>query len=130
MSHWAEKYIGEPWVAGVNDCWIFLRLVYREQYGLLLPPVADVSALSALACARAFTQHELRGEWQPVDHPRDGDAALIGKSSRPSHVGICVSGKILHCLRGPGVVLQDRQALANSGLRVLSWHRHQSRCEP
>ena len=122
MTHWAEKYIGEPWVAGENDCWAFARKVWREQFGLDVPAV-DVDACNRLACSRAFAAHDERGSWQQVEQPQEGDAALIGQSERPSHVGIFVDGGILHCVQGAGVVFSAIPALNNSGWRVLAWYR-------
>ena len=127
MSHWAEAYIGQPWVAGEHDCWAFARRVWREHFGLDVPAV-DVDACNRMACSRAFAGHGEYSQWVEVAQPRDGDAALIGQSSRPSHVGVFVAGGVLHCMEKAGVVYQTPQAMAATGWRVLAWYRHISRC--
>jgi len=122
MTHWAEKYIGEPWIAGENDCWSFARKVWREQFGIDVPMV-DVDACSRIACSRAFQNHDERGSWIPVTAPQEGDAALIGKSTRPSHVGIFVENGVLHSVQGVGVVFSSLMALSLTGFHVLGWYR-------
>lgn len=125
MSHWCERYIGEPWIAGEHDCWAFVRRVWLEQFGLDVPPV-DVDATSRLACARAFDHHDEKANWQQVTHPQEGDAALIGKSARPSHVGLFVDangGSVLHCVQGHGVVCQSPASMLAAGWRVLGYYR-------
>lgn len=125
MSHWAEQYIGAPWIAGEHDCWAFARRVWREQFALDVPPV-DVDACNRLACSRAFEGHDEKTHWQPILKPNEGDAALIGKSSRASHVGLYADvngGAILHCVQGHGVVCQDITSLKLAGWRVLGYYR-------
>lgn len=125
MSHWAEHYIGAPWVAGDHDCWAFARRVWRERFGLVVPAV-DVDATNRMACGRAFQGHPERDCWTRVDRPVEGDAVLLGKSGRPSHVGVWVEagpGAVLHCVQGAGVVCNDPTALALAGWRVLGWYR-------
>lgn len=126
-AHWCERYLGEPWIAGEHDCWAFARRVWREQFHLDVPPV-DVDASARLACSRAFAGHAEREHWQPVLKPNEGDAALIGKSARPSHVGLYVDangGAILHCVQGFGVVCQSPKALQTAGWRVLGYYRRE-----
>ena len=39
MQHWAEKYIGKPWVNGEYDCWGLVRDVYKNELGVELSPI-------------------------------------------------------------------------------------------
>ncbi len=44
MTHFANKYIGLPWVAGAQgpdsfDCWGFARYVLKHEYGHDVPQV-------------------------------------------------------------------------------------------
>ena len=122
---WAAQYIGIPWVAGESDCWHFARRVWREQFGLDVPTI-DVDATSRLLSARAFGGHAETARWQSVDSPVEGDAVLMGKSRRPSHVGIWVEadgGAILHSVEGIGVICTPVSALVGMGLRVLGYYR-------
>jgi cell wall-associated NlpC family hydrolase len=125
MTHWANDYIGDPWIAGEHDCWAFVRRVWREQFHIEVPPV-DVDACSRMACARAFDHHDEKANWSQILKPNEGDAALIGKSARASHVGMYVDangGAILHCVQGFGVVCQDVPSLKAAGWHVLGYYR-------
>lgn len=125
MTHWAARYIGEPWVAGVHDCWAFVRRVYSEQYGRDLPPI-DVDACSRLACAREFAANPERQQWTLVESPHEGDAVLMGKNKRAAHVGLWVDiggGGVLHCVEGAGVILTYRGALRGLGWNILGFYR-------
>ena len=111
--HWASQYIGLPWVAGSSDCWSFARRVWRERFGWDVA-VIDVDATSRLASLRAFDDHPEYGHWQSVSEPREGDACLMGKSERPSHIGIYLQangGGVLHSLEIAGVVFTPVAAL-------------------
>lgn len=123
--HWASQYIGLPWVAGSSDCWSFARRVWRERFGWDVAAI-DVDATSRWASLRAFDDHPEYDHWQSVSEPREGDACLMGKSERPSHIGIYLeadSGGVLHSLETAGVVFTPVAALPSVGLRVLTWHR-------
>jgi cell wall-associated NlpC family hydrolase len=125
MNAWAIQYIGEPWIAGENDCWAFARRVWREQFNITVPAV-DVDAFNRLACSRAFHNHEERQHWYPVHAPRDGDAVLMGKNARPCHVGVwCEAdrGLIVHCMEDWGVVAHTPTTLRGTGFRVLGYYR-------
>jgi len=49
MTHFATKYIGQPYKAGFFDCWGLVRKVYTDEYAINLPafPV-DVDNLRQL----------------------------------------------------------------------------------
>jgi cell wall-associated NlpC family hydrolase len=121
-----DKYIGEPWTPVENNCWTFARRVWRERFSLDVA-LLDVNGLDRRSSVQAFRDSSELGQWAAVLHPADGDAVLMGKSSRPSHVGIYVAGRVLHCLEKAGVVYQDVTSLNASGLRVLGYYRHRSR---
>jgi NlpC/P60 family len=125
-SHWATRYIGEPWVPHYHDCWGFFRRVQMEQFGRDLPEI-DVDACAPLVCRRAFASHDERQRWVQVGHPQEGDAVLMGKNARPAHVGVAVhvdaGAMVLHCVEGAGVVLQTKPSLHNSGWRILGYYR-------
>ena len=123
--HWASQYIGLPWVAGSSDCWSFARSVWREHFGWDVATV-DVDAASRLQSLKAFDAHPEYEHWQMVEQPQKGDACLMGKSDRPSHIGVYLAadgGGVLHSLETAGVVFTPVAALPSVGLRVLSWHR-------
>ena len=49
MPHFANKYIGRPWVAGAQgpdsfDCWGFVRYVLKHEYGHDVPQVYSLNS--------------------------------------------------------------------------------------
>jgi cell wall-associated NlpC family hydrolase len=125
VTHWAAKYIGEPWVAGSHDCWAFARRVWLEQFGMAVPAV-DVDANNRLACVRAFEGHPIRSDWYDVEIPKEGDAVLLSQSRHPSHVGIWIDadgGGVLHCVEGRGVIFQTVASLRVAGWREPEFYR-------
>ena len=125
MTHWALRYIGDPWVAQEHDCWAFARRVWREQFGMEVPAI-DVDACNMLACVRAFSSHPEKARWYHVDTPKEGDAVLLSQSKHPSHVGVWIDadgGGVLHCIEGGGVVFQTVSSLRVSGWHTLEFYR-------
>mgnify|MGYP000887037742 FL=1 len=123
--HWASQYIGLPWVAGSSDCWSFARRVWHERFGWDVAAV-DVDAANRLHSLKTFDAHHEYQNWRTVTQPQEGDACLMGKSERPSHIGIYLEtdgGGVLHSLETAGVVFTPMATLPSVGLRVLSWHR-------
>jgi cell wall-associated NlpC family hydrolase len=120
---WIDDYVGKPWAAIDNNCWDFVRLIWREHFGLEVPAV-DVDAYSRLACCRALSAHDHRHEWVEVETPADGDAVLMGRSKLMAHVGVFVAGRVLHCLEGHGVVWQRLSDVKLSGLKNILFYRH------
>jgi hypothetical protein len=136
-SHWADRYLGEPWVAGSHDCWLFARRVWSERFGWHVPAL-EVDALDRLASLRAFAEHHEYRHWAAVDAPAstlcEGDACLMGKSHRASHIGVviqipgagsgCSGLGVLHCLQGSGVVFTPHERLCVLGLRAIAHYRY------
>ena len=111
MTHFANKYIGCPWVAGAQgpdsfDCWGFVRFVLLHEYGYNVPPV-NINP-------------------DNVDKPQDGDVVLMRQAKNPVHAGLWLDidgGGILHCVRGSGVVFQNIASLNLSGWFIDSFYR-------
>lgn len=123
MSHWAEAYIGEPWVAGEHDCWAFFRRIQLEVFGVEIPAAGpDLDAGSTLSCARALEDGRRAG-WVEVHDPQEGDAVLMARGAHPTHVGVWTGCAVLHCQRGSGVVLQDLSSLRRHGWGGIRFYR-------
>lgn len=120
MSHWAEQYVGRPWVAGAQgpdafDCWAFFRHVQAAHFGIAVPPVEVEDYDNAAALVALLGNHPERGRWARVTAPTDGDGVII---HRPLHVGVWLAvdgGGVLHCVRGAGVVFTPDARWAVSG---------------
>lgn len=132
MTHWAMRYLGEPWVEGQHECGHFFCRVQREQFGIETQ-VIDADALSVLSCVRALAgDHPEFLNWPEVDKvaPREGDCLQMSHSKHPHHVGLWVDvdgGGVLHCVEGAGVVFSTRQALRVAGWNITAVRRHRSR---
>ena len=126
--HWSAAWLGQAWHPTENDCWMFARRVWAQQFGWQVPAVG-VEALDLRAVLAACAQHPERAAWQPVTTPEEGDAVLIGKGRIASHVGVWTNangGAVLHCQRGAGSVLQCPAALAMLGWKKLEFHRRRA----
>lgn len=131
-QHWAEAYVGRPYVEGRHDCADFVADVLRERFGRALAlPGRD----SARATVRGRDRQiaALRGVYaRRTAAPSEGDGVLMMAVGRGRgvghHIGIwcAVSGEpfVLHCLKGTGSIfhpLRDlgRRALVLEG--VYKW---------
>ena len=142
-SHWAESYIGRPYVEGAHDCADFVVAVMRERFGreLALPAHGagtrawdrQIAALKGVYAVRRRASRRRRAElWGTMGTPREGDGVLMAAAARRHslghHIGIwcAVGGEpyVLHCLKGVGSILHpirdlDRRALVLEG--VYRW---------
>lgn len=126
MSHWSAQYIGDPWLPGISDCWSFARRVWREQWGWDVPPWGgDPSDLRHAVVALSAAPHH--PGWRPVDLAVEGDAVLMGRGARPTHVGIWITppegAGILHSVERAGVIFTPPSRLPVLSLRVLACYR-------
>lgn len=130
MTHFANKYIGRPWVAGAQgpdsfDCWGFVRYVLKHEYGYDVPqvnvnPECLRDVLYAFRTDLAFTAFE------EVPLPCDGDVVLMRQAKNPVHAGLWLEidgGGVLHCVRGSGVVFQNVISLNTTGWFLDSFYR-------
>lgn len=119
---WVREYIGQPWIHGEHDCWAFFRKVQKEKFNRDVPAI-NVDAFNTMACVKAFMHHDERQNWIEVKTPEDGDAILMSQSKVPTHVGIWVSGAVLHCVRGTGVVYTNEKALKSFPYNITGIYR-------
>lgn len=128
--NWAIQLIGLPWENGAQgpdafDCWGFVRHVYQTQRGEVLPSVA-VDADLPLAARHAFAKGAADATgWVRVDaaERQDFDVVLLTQARHPDHVGIWFGGRLLHCVRGAGVIYQNDSALRMAGWSVVATYR-------
>lgn len=110
IPRWAAKYVGIPFLDRGRmreglDCWGLLALVYRERFGIEIPPFDDRyrNSLDLREIARLIG-HEREGpagaQWRRVaaKEARAGDGILLLRAGRACHVGIWIApGLMLHC---------------------------------
>ncbi len=116
MSTNLKKYIGLPFKDGGRDfdgvdCWGLVRLVWKEEYGIIMPDMGD-------AYSSAFARGEVgktaimleSGEWnEDVSHlPRRlFDVLVFSFGTLDLHVGLWVAdGEMLHVMRGMDTVIE------------------------
>ena len=127
--HWAQQYVGQPYIEGAHDCAAFAARVQRDVFQREI----------ALPTARAG----LRGNARMIDTltadyavptatPVDGDAVLMRCRGRLSHVGLyCLFGNtpyVLHAMKNAGMVVLHRlRDLEHQGLILegfYQWRAH------
>lgn len=132
-THWASSLIGLPWENGGQgpyafDCWGFVRHIYQTQRGENLPIVA-VDANQPLATRHAFAKESAAAAgWVRVDpaERNDFDVVLLTQARHPDHVGLWIGGRMLHCVRGAGVIYQSDAALRVSGWTIVAAYRREA----
>jgi cell wall-associated NlpC family hydrolase len=121
MSHWAERYVGMPWVPGESDCWSVARRIWREQFQMEVEAL-PVDPRDPLNTRRAI--REGMGPWAEVQQPFEGDAVLMAQGRVPGHVGIWLSpGAVLHSIEAAGVIVTPLHRLQSVGYRVTGIYR-------
>ena len=97
MPHFANKYIGLPWVAGAEgpdsfDCWGFVRFVLLHEYGHNVPPV-NVNPDNLRDVLHAFRADLAFQVFDEVKIPQDGDVVLMRQAKNPVHAGLWLGRK-------------------------------------
>ena len=112
MSHWTEKYIGQPYAAHTADCARLLSRVRSEQFKLPVPTDIEVER-AASRLGRIGQMQDLVSEYgQRTETPHEGDAVLMLNRGRPSHIGVytIVNNEpcVLHAMENAGMVVLHR----------------------
>jgi hypothetical protein len=121
MNHWANKYIGKPWMPE-NDCYWWFREIMKNEFGRDIPVVCAGYDRSLQIASRLLTKEnaELWG-WRATIDPKEGDAVFLSRSKKfNTHIGTVFFVKghlmVLHALKGSGVVASDYRGLKANGL--------------
>lgn len=128
MAHWAETYIGQPYVLGDSDCARLVCTVRREVFGLPVPEEAEPDRAASLLGRFRQVYDGVAEFADPVENPVDGDVVLMLCRGRPSHVGVfCrVDGEdcVLHAMQNAGMtVLHRLRDLPRVNLSVEGFYR-------
>ena len=126
--HWAEAYVGRPYVEGRHDCADFVAAVLRERFGRNLALPAHGPGVRAQDRQIAA----LKGVYaRRTTAPQDGDGVLMAAAGRARcighHIGIwCAVGAepyVLHCLKGTGSILHPLRDLGRRALVLEGVYR-------
>lgn len=112
MSHWSEKYIGQPYMLHSADCARLLAKVRKEQFGQEVPTEIEVDRAQS-RLGRLGQMKDLVAEFGiRTDTPKEGDAVLMNCRGRPSHIGIyCEVDNepcVLHAMQNADMVVLHR----------------------
>ena len=127
-QHWAEAWLGRPWVAGEHDCADFVVDVLRKQFGRALD--MPVHAESVRGWDRQIAA--LRSEYAlPTIAPQDGDGVLMhargARRLRRYHLGLWADvggvAHVLHCQDGAGSILHPIRDLTLRALDLEGIYR-------
>ena len=125
--HWAEAYVGRPYVAGEFDCAHLVVAVMAERFGRTITLPAHARELRARDAQIAMLQGELA---KLADEPHEGDVVLMRAAGRRRalghHIGVwCAPGAphVLHCTAEIGTCLHPLRALATHGLEATGVYR-------
>lgn len=128
--HWAENYIGHPWVSGASgpeefDCYGVVRAVYRDRLGIDIP-LLNVDAHKSMCVARAMRDYDY-SDWIEIPSPeKEFDVVEMSQAKHPHHVGVYLhidGGGVLTSLEGIGVVFQSLRSLAPHGWNIVRCYR-------
>jgi cell wall-associated NlpC family hydrolase len=129
---WARKYIGIPFREKGRDedgldCWGLVRLVFKEERGIVLPSydesyssTEDSEAIEALVI-------ENKTSWQevPAGKERPWDVVLLRLRGRPMHVGLVTApGFMLHITRETFYVAHESYRAAIWRSKILGFYRY------
>ena len=138
--HWAEQYIGRPWVSGARgplafDCWGLVWYIYKHHFGITLPLFSGAPANDHREVLRVMREQQKQhnmgehwSDWSQVPAPADGDAVAMAGTDSFSHVGVWLAlsegGSVLHCASGRGVMLSTVSQLGQMGFSKINFYHH------
>ena len=134
--HWAEAWIGRPYIEGTFDCAHLVVEVMATRFGRHITLPAHGATLRGRDAQIAALKATLARPLEPHEAPREGDAVLMRASGRlrvlGHHIGVwCLVGHeprvrdphVLHCMAGIGTCLHPIRGLASHGLEMTGIHR-------
>lgn len=126
MSHWAEQYVGRPYIRGVFDCMDLVVLVQKEKFS----KVVELPAHSTSPTGRKYQIEEGKKELvEKLEKPEEGALVLLKVRGYVQHAGVmCKIGNewyVLHNTRANecGVILQRERDLSIRGYTVEGYYR-------
>ena len=117
--------IGTPYNRAGRHCWWLAGLVEAELFGRTLPIGPEVDP-GIRARAALIADHPERHRWHRVDHPDDGDLALLARvPGRDIHCGVYLADRlgIIHTDEPHGVVIDTPLELEQVRRWRIAYHR-------
>lgn len=120
--------IGRQWQSTGLHCWELTRVVQRDLFGRVLPPVDEAPATFRETVA-AIESHPERARWQRIDAPVHGAVVLMSRgqagAGRDAHIGTYLDldgGGVLHASQSYGVAFDPITLLTVAGWRGLTFY--------
>lgn len=132
-AHWAERYIGKPFVDGgrgpdVFDCWGLLRWIVANELRRPLLPTYPIPLTAKREIADAVESAIAGPEWRKLSAPLHTCAVGLSRHTKLHHVGLFLAvdgGLVLHADE-PRVVAQSISALTARGWNRIEFYWHAS----
>ena len=121
---WLNDYVGLPYVSvgrdnnGV-DCYGLIKLVYSREYGLDLPDWAPNQHFDLKDRGNTIESIVTGGDFEPTEHPSDGDIAVCYRTKQAFHLGLYYGGGVLHAADGIGVIYEPRSRFDSNFVKVV-----------
>ena len=138
MTHWTDKYIGIPFVAGGRDangcdCAGLVLLVLKQELGV---EAIDFQNYEKAAFRRMegykglgeLMEQAAAAQWTVVDKPKAFDIVRFRYGRYPSHVGLYAGYRdyFLHVEESARFAQLERLSGLSWGPRFIEFRRHQS----
>ena len=126
MTHWAEKYLGEPW-SQECDCFGWFRIIQDKEFGRHIEDMdrtgCDLTRFAAHILSSDIPQNHYG--WRKTNEPVDGDAVFLARNIKPHHIGIvAIIDNNIHVVHAPeyrGIMIADLRSLRLDGWKIDSY---------
>ncbi len=131
MAHWAEAYVGRPYMESRFDCADLVVEVLRERFGRVITLPAHAAGVRAWDAQIAALKGGFARPLGPGEPPREGDGVLMRMTGRRRatghHIGVWCEAAgaphVLHCLKHIGACLHPLHGLDRHGLETVGVYR-------
>lgn len=127
---WHNKYIGIPYkdkgrdYSGL-DCWGLVRLVYSEQFNIILPSFTEQYTTAEDLDLINETISYYKDGWEQVQEPEIGTIILFRVMGTLSHVGIYIGDqKFIHARHGVGSVIVEKLDSVQWANRIFGFYKY------
>lgn len=132
---WVNEYIGIPYAYNGRsrkafDCYGLVCDVYRDRLGIDLPDWQQDSPTLASgieALCRNLESDAAKDICEEVSDPSEFDVIVVNRHGKAHHMGIFISGGVLHSAQGVGVVFEEYSRFLlvhpRSNVKVFRWRQ-------
>lgn len=128
LSNLINTYIGIPWKwRGRNpneglDCWGLVRNLYKELLNIELDDYVYTDNQKETTLTNIKKAKESK-YWEEIDEPLDFCVVTMSTNKKMHHVGLYLSGGVLHAIENVGVVYNDFKQLRRNGYSKMEFYK-------